>query len=111
LWQRQVGALRSNVAVCRPGAVYLRQRGTEYPSRSWFREFDMSFFKNFRFQEKFTLQFRGEFFNIFNHPNFGNPNSTYIPNADPNTTNFGSITSLAQGSNMRQTQFGLKFLF
>jgi hypothetical protein len=51
------------------------------------------------------LQFRAEFFNIFNKPNFGNPNSTFIPNSP----NFGAITSLQ--SPMRQTQFGLKFLF
>ncbi len=67
--------------------------------------FDMSFFKNFRFTEQMQLQFRAEFFNIFNRPNFGNPNSTFIPNS----ANFGAITSLQ--SPMRQTQFGLKFLF
>jgi hypothetical protein len=69
--------------------------------------FDMSFFKNFSFGERVRLQFRTEFFNIFNHPNFGNPNSTFIPGS----TNFGTITSLALGANMRQTQFGLKLMF
>ncbi len=67
--------------------------------------FDMSFFKNFTFKERWTVQFRTEFFNIFNHPNFGNPNSTFIPDS----TNFGTITSTQ--TNMRQTQFGLKLLF
>ena len=69
--------------------------------------FDMSFFKNFSFGERVRLQFRSEFFNIFNHPNFGSPNSTFIPGS----TNFGTITSLALGANMRQTQFGLKLMF
>jgi hypothetical protein len=72
-----------------------------------FVNFDMSFFKNFSFSERVRLQFRTDFFNIFNHPNFGNPNSTFIPGS----TNFGSITSLALGANMRQTQFGLKLFF
>jgi hypothetical protein len=67
--------------------------------------FDMSFFKNFLFTETVSLQFRAEFFNIFNRPNFANPNSTFIPGS----TNFGNIT--ATQTNMRQTQFGLKLLF
>ncbi len=70
-----------------------------------FVNFDMSFFKNFNFGERWKVQFRGEFFNIFNHPNFGNPNSTFVPGS----TVFGNITTLS--SNMRQTQFGLKVLF
>jgi hypothetical protein len=31
--------------------------------------------RQFHLSEKFGLRFRSEFFNIFNHPNFGNPNS------------------------------------
>lgn len=75
-----------------------------------FVNFDMSFFKNFNFGERWKLQFRSEFYNIFNHPNFGNPNNgnlVYVPGS----TVFGNITTLAQGSAMRQTQFGLKLLF
>ncbi len=34
---------------------------------------DLSLFKEFKFTERFKLQFRTEFFNAFNHPNFGNP--------------------------------------
>ena len=36
---------------------------------------DMSLFKQFKFTERYQLQFRAEFFNAFNHPNFGNPNA------------------------------------
>jgi hypothetical protein len=38
-----------------------------------FRNFDFSVAKNFHFAETMRLQFRAEFFNIFNHPNFANP--------------------------------------
>ena len=36
--------------------------------------FDFSTFKNFQLNERFSMQFRSEFFNILNHPNFNAPN-------------------------------------
>ena len=36
---------------------------------------DLSLFKQFKFTERYQLQFRAEFFNAFNHPNFANPNA------------------------------------
>ena len=36
---------------------------------------DVAFQRQFRLTEKVGLRFRGEFFNIFNHPNFGPPNN------------------------------------
>jgi hypothetical protein len=38
-----------------------------------FRNWDFSVAKNWRFKERFGAQFRAEFFNILNHPNFANP--------------------------------------
>jgi len=40
---------------------------------SGFKNMDFSVFKAFKFSERFNAQFRAEFFNIFNHPNFANP--------------------------------------
>jgi hypothetical protein len=67
--------------------------------------FDWSLFKNFAITETMKIQFRWENFNVLNHPNFANPNSTFIPGS----TNFGNITALR--TDMRQMQMALKLLF
>jgi hypothetical protein len=36
-------------------------------------QLDLTLDKTFRLNERFSLQFRGEFYNIFNHANFANP--------------------------------------
>jgi hypothetical protein len=66
---------------------------------------DLSLFKNFRFREGFKLQVRGEMFNLPNHPNYGQPGTVF------GTAAFGTISSLAANSNVRQVQLGLKLLF
>lgn len=38
-----------------------------------FRNFDFSLTKNFKFGERVSSQFRADFINLFNHPNFSNP--------------------------------------
>ena len=40
---------------------------------SGFKNFDLSIAKNWHFGERVHAQFRAEFFNILNHPNFANP--------------------------------------
>ncbi|MDE3188685.1 MAG: TonB-dependent receptor [Acidobacteriota bacterium] len=39
-----------------------------------FHRLDFSTFKGFQLNERFSMQFRAEFFNILNHPNFNAPN-------------------------------------
>jgi hypothetical protein len=38
------------------------------------RRFDFSLFKKFAINERISTEFRSEFFNILNHPNFNPPN-------------------------------------
>ena len=40
---------------------------------SGLHDWDVSLFKTWRFGERFSGQFRAEFFNVLNHPNFANP--------------------------------------
>jgi hypothetical protein len=64
---------------------------------------DLSATKDTRLTESSTLQFRAEFFNAFNHPQFG------IPNNNLSSGIFGRVTSLLIPS--REIQFGMKLLW
>ncbi len=72
---------------------------------------DFSVIKNTKLTEKFNVQFRAEMFDLFNHPNFGNPGLTFTPTS----TTFGKITSTrfptGDFGSARQIQFALKLLF
>ncbi len=90
--------------VCHPGTL-----GRDAITGPNFLNTDFSVRKNTKITERLTLQFRTEMFDVFNHPNFGNPvlnvasasfgriQSTRFPTGD-----FGSA---------RQIQFALKLLF
>jgi hypothetical protein len=65
---------------------------------------DFSVIKQFKLPwEGMGLNFRAEFFNLFNHAQFGQPVS------DINALGFGSVNSIV--NNPRLVQFGLKFTF
>lgn len=65
--------------------------------------FDFSLFKNFSFGDRYRLQFRAEFFNLFNHTQFLNTGNTNIQQPA-----FGLITETRAP---REIQLGLKFSF
>jgi hypothetical protein len=65
---------------------------------------DASILKTTRLFERHELQFRTEFFNTFNHPQFSNPGSLAV-----GTANFGQITNTSV--NPRIIQFALKYIF
>jgi len=63
---------------------------------------DLSIFKNFELTERARLQFRSEFFNLPNHPNFRGIDTTY------DSPSAGELSSAAAA---RQIQFALKLIF
>jgi hypothetical protein len=91
-----------------------------------FHNVDLSLSKSFKLGERMKAQFRVETFNIFNHPNFANPNgatsgygqgATADPSqagafgcgcSTPDNASFNPV--LGSGSN-RAIQLGLKFIF
>jgi hypothetical protein len=76
-----------------------------------FNNTDFSVIKNTRLTESVRVQFRAEFFDIFNHANFGQPGRV----AQPGSTTFGVITNTrfqtGDSGSSRQIQFALKLLF
>lgn len=66
------------------------------------RNINVSLLKDVSLGEQATLQFRAEFFNAWNRPNFGAPSVFF------GTPGFGQIASAAPG---RELQFGVKLLF
>jgi|HubBroStandDraft_2_1064218.scaffolds.fasta_scaffold07865_2 hypothetical protein len=87
-----------------------------------FKNFDFSVGKSFHFGEAMRLQFRAEFFNIFNHPNFANPygGQNGFGLNDPSVQPFGcgcatpdiAAANPAIGSGgPRSIQLGGKFIF
>jgi hypothetical protein len=63
---------------------------------------DFSIAKNWRVKERYGIQFRTEFFNLLNHPNFVGFDT------DLRNASFGTLNS-AQGA--REIQLGIKFTF
>ncbi len=82
-----------------------------------FHRLDFSLFKNFQITERTHLEFRSEFFNLTNTPNFSPPGFggngvVAAPGSLDYTspTTFGKINSTRDGQNdQREIQFALKF--
>ena len=85
---------------------------------------DFSVFKNFQLAESKVLQFRAEFFNLFNTPQFNNPSATAPPPAATSTTlvpnitpgaAYGTISSAGSPTTFqrisREIQLAAKFTF
>jgi hypothetical protein len=95
---------------------------------SGFRNWDFSVAKIWKFDERVSMQFRAEFFNILNHPNFANPfggQNGFGTGGfnDPSTGGAGvfgcgcatpdkaAANPVIGSGGPRATQFGLKFIF
>jgi hypothetical protein len=64
---------------------------------------DVGFYKNTRVNERFTLQFRGEFYNLPNHPNL------IIDGGETDVSSVEFVPALKEGR--RNIQFALKLIF
>jgi len=73
-----------------------------------FNNTDFSIVKNTRLSDNFHLQFRAEFFDLFNHANFGQPGNIV------GTPSFGRITNTrfptGETGSSRQIQFAIKLI-
>jgi len=98
---------------------------------SGFRNWDFSVQKKWKITERFSAQFRAEFFNILNHPNFANPYggqnglglndpSVPAPVVAPGVQGFGcgcvtpdvaAVNPIVGSGGSRAVQLGLKLLF
>jgi len=74
-----------------------------------FVNFDFAVNKAFNFTERINLQFRAEFFNLFNHANFRDFNRAVLRPTGEYNGSAGRILDTANPS--RQIQFGLKLSF
>jgi len=73
-----------------------------------FNNTDFSITKNTKFGDTLRLQFRAEFFDVFNHANFGQPGNV------AGSPSFGRITNTrfptGESGSSRQIQFGLRLI-
>jgi outer membrane receptor protein involved in Fe transport len=117
---------QGNSAMIPPAGGTFGTMGRNIFRDSGFRDWDLSVTKTTKFQERLTAQFRAEFFNILNHPNFANPYGgpsgfglgTFADPSQPGQFGCGCATPDQAGSNPvlgsggnRAIQLGLKLIF
>lgn len=77
-------------------------------SGPWFKNYNMGIQKSIKITERQHVDFRADFYNLFNHPNF------FAGDQNINSVNFGKITSQLyspDGVGPRLLQFGLYYRF
>lgn len=98
-------------AFARPATGTFGNMGRNSLRRPGVNKWDLALFKNFRLAESRRLQFRGEFFNAFNHPSFttvGASLNTTTSGVNPALNNFAVITGTRDA---RVAQVALKIYF
>jgi len=113
---------QGNAVLIPPALGHFGNMGRNIFPDSGFKNVDFSIAKNWHFGERVHAQFRAEFFNIFNHPNFANPygGQNGFGFNDPSVGGFGcgcatpdiAAANPAVGSGgPRSVQLGLKLTF
>ncbi len=116
---RQVIGTNSFFCIPEPGQFGIGRNAIRGPG---FWNFDLGVVKRFNLTERVNLQFRAEFFNAFNHPNFENPRNATEGSPTVTSSLFGqtccvtssvpsSSTIIATGEPNRVIQFALKLQF
>jgi len=89
-------------AYTQPAAGYFGNAGTGTIQGPGVINFDMAFYKTFRIQERHSIEFRAELFNIFNHTNFSGVDTTL------GSGTYGQVTS---ARSPRIAEFALRYQF
>lgn len=91
-----------NTGVFTPAVGHFGSAGTGVVLGPGLQNWDVAAIRNIKFGERVSLQFRGEFFNVFNHTNFSSVDTNI------NDASFGQVT----GTHLpRNIQLGLKLYF
>jgi len=78
---------------------------------------DFALQRKFRFTERIALQLRSDIFNVFNHPNFANPDgnlddgSLFGRSSQTLNRGLGGLSALYQAGGPRSVQLSLKLIF
>ncbi len=116
---RQVIGTNSSFCIPEPGEFGMGRNTIRGPG---FWNVDFGVLKRFQINERVNVQFRAEFFNLFNHPNFENPRNATEGSPTVTSSLFGqtccvtssvpsSTTIIATGEPNRVIQFALKVQF
>ncbi len=100
--QRTLARWFDTAAFQQPAAFQFGNQGVNILRSDGTVNFNFSVLRNFSLREGLRLQFRGEFFNAFNHPNFGTPGRTL------GGPGFGIVSSADWA---RRIQLGLRMTF
>ncbi len=89
---------------CQAGTRHFGNMGRNSLRAPAFKELNFSLYKSTNLTEHVVLQFRAEFFNILNHPNFSNPT---LPNyiSDPATNGIDPTTGRGLATSSTGTSF------
>ena len=119
LWNSGCYAKGSSVLVPPPYGQYGTAGRNLFRNPS-FHTWDFSMTKDFRIKERLTVQFRGELFNVLNHPVFGQVDGGHLANDDPSAGSLANAVEtpdaaagnpvLGSGS-ARDVQLGLKLIW
>jgi hypothetical protein len=102
---RTIGRFFDTNAFSQPDSFTFGNAGRFIPSLrgDWTRNVDFSLFKTTQLTGHTRLEFRGEFFNLFNQPQFAPPNTSF------GTSRFGTVSS--QANLPRDIQLAMKLYF